>query len=84
MSAKFYPAKSSEGWPWYSELPDREFDADMRDWSISEKPWVMIMNDNEMAPKIIDLAVRVREVFSQNSQLRLLCEEEPINSIEPN
>lgn len=80
MAAEFYPGKSSQWWPWYSELPNHEFDVGLKDWSISEKPWVMIMN-GEMALEIIELAARVRNAFSRNSQL--LCEEDPFNSIEP-
>jgi hypothetical protein len=81
MAAEFYPGKSSQWWPWYSELPNHEFDIGMKNWSISEKPWVMIMN-GEMAPKIIELAVRVNKAFSRNSQLHLL-REDLLNAIEP-
>jgi hypothetical protein len=82
MTAEFYPGRSSQWWPWYLDSPNHEFDVGMKDWSISEKPWVMIMN-GEMAPKIVELAVRVNKAFSRNDQLHLLCEEELVNSIEP-
>lgn len=75
MTAEFYSGKSSKPspwWPWYSEF-DNEFDAEMKNWSISEKPWIMI-RDGEMASKIIDLAVRVRDVFIRDHKLNRLCE----------
>lgn len=58
MSDEFYSGKSSQWWPWYSMLPNNEFDIGLKDWSISEKPWCMIMN-GELVPKIIEIADRV-------------------------
>jgi len=76
MAAEFYPGKSSQWWPWYSELPNHEFDSGMKNWSVSDKPRVMLMN-GEMAPRIVELSVRVHKAFSQNSQIHLLNVEGP-------
>jgi len=73
MSSNFTSGKTSSGWPWYSER-DNEFDAEMRHWSTSEKPWIMIKNE-KMAPKITQLAVQVRDAFVKNGKIGLLYEE---------
>lgn len=71
MASQFHSEKSSKWWPWYSELPNHEFDAEMKNWSISEKPWIII-NNGEMVSKIVELAIQVRDVLSQSNQLHLL------------
>lgn len=48
--------------------------AELKNWSISEKPWIMI-NNGELAPKIVELAVKVRDVFRRDDRLCLLNEE---------
>ena len=49
-------------WPWYSDLPDDYFGAELKDWSVSEKPWLMIKN-GELAADMAKLALLVRNVF---------------------
>lgn len=71
LAAEFYPGKSNEWYPWYSEALNRAFDEDIKNWSTNEIPWVWI-NENKMASKIVNLAVRVRESFIRNNQLHLL------------
>lgn len=69
MSAKFGSGKFSEWWPWYVDLPDHEFSSAMKNWRVSEEPWVSIMasdQDENLAGKITDLALRVREVFKDH------------------
>jgi PD-(D/E)XK nuclease superfamily len=74
LNAEFYSGKSSSPWwPWYSECPNQDFDSDMKDWSISAKPWLMI-KEERLAPKIIEVAIRVHETFKQKGCLHLLCE----------
>jgi hypothetical protein len=80
MVSEFYSEKSSKWWPWYSELPNREFNAELKNWSISEKPWIMI-NNGELTSKIVELAVKVRDVFHHDNRLCLL-NEEVINAVQ--
>lgn len=72
MSSNFTSGKTCVGWPWYSRC-DNEFDAEMVQWSTSEKPWIMI-KDKEMACKITQLAVQVRDAFVKNGKIGLLYE----------
>jgi hypothetical protein len=75
LNTEFYSGKSSPPWwPWYSECPNADFDGEMRNWSISEKPWIMI-NNGELASKIVELAVKVRDAFLLDDRLCLLNEE---------
>ena len=74
MTTEFYSGKSTPWWPWYSECPNQDFDADMRDWSISAKAWLMI-KDGSLAAQIIELANRVYNAFELNNDLHLLCED---------
>jgi hypothetical protein len=80
MTTNFYMGKSTPSWPWYTECPNQEFDAAMRDWSISSKPWLMI-KDGKLASQIIELADRVHIAFKLNNGLHLLCETELNNTI---
>jgi hypothetical protein len=83
MSSSFGSAKGSDYWPWYSVLPDHEFAAAMENWQISEEPWISIMNKNQddnLAAKITNLALRVRELFKD--RLHLLHERNSSNYAE--
>lgn len=72
MSSSFGSTKGSDYWPWYSVLPDHEFAAAMENWQISEEPWIAIMDKNQnenLAAKITNLALRVQEVFKDHLYL---------------
>lgn len=68
MSKEFGGKKSSSHWPWYSDMPDDEFDIEMKNWWSSEKPWVLI-KEGHLAKNITDLALRTRDAFSENLNL---------------
>lgn len=68
MSANFHAAKSSNYWPWYSVIPDNEFSVSMKNWRVSEEPW-MLIKDGGLAKKITDLALRVREVLKEQHHI---------------
>lgn len=55
-------------WPWATIVPDREFDASYKNWGVSERPWIE-MNERKLAKKIVDIAKRVDDVFSECSYL---------------
>ncbi len=81
MSTHFGSTKSTANWPWYSYLPDHEFGIEMKNWWISPKPWVSIM-DGSLVEKITDIAVRVHKAFSDATpnQLHLLLEGDSVIS----
>lgn len=66
---------------WYSYLPDYELGVEMKNWWISPKPWVSIM-DGSLVEKITDIAVRVYKAFSDAApnQLHLLLEGDSVIS----
>lgn len=73
MNSEFYMMKIGQRFSWYSYCPNQFFESDLKDWSISAKPWLMIKEES-LAPKIIEVAIRVHETFKQKSCLHLLCE----------
>jgi hypothetical protein len=68
MLSKFCSRKSSPHWPWYSDLPDECFEANLKNWSNSYKPWAMIQS-GKMAEEIISLSIKVREVFQDKHEI---------------
>jgi PD-(D/E)XK nuclease superfamily len=62
MNTQFKNGLAYPWWPWYSDLPDDYFGAELKDWSVSEEPWLMIKN-GELAADIVKLALLVRNVF---------------------
>lgn len=71
MQNHFGYGKKSDWWPWYSELPDTQFDKEYRDWGISEKPWIEI-NNGKLVEKIVALADQVCKLFQDSKKVHLL------------
>lgn len=74
MNSEFDVMKIGSRFPWYAYCPNQCFDNEMKDWSISAKPWLMI-KDGSLASQIIELANRVYNAFEPNNNLHLLCED---------
>lgn len=68
MNEQFGDGASYPWWPWYSYLPDRYFGAELKDWGVSEEPWLMIKN-GQLATNISNLALAVRDIFVGQAHL---------------
>lgn len=71
MRTQFGDGKQSEWWPWYSYVPDAEFDEEYKNWASSEKPWIEML-DGVLADKIVALSERVHRVFEDGDCVHLL------------
>lgn len=68
MLENFESGKESEYFPWYSTLPEDSFDSRLKNWSSSELPWYMLIDngENSLAMKVVKFSCSVRDVFGGN------------------
>lgn len=74
MSDQFGSGGETEWWPWWSWIDSKEFNSAFRNWDTSATPWISIKKE-ELAGKITNLAIQVRDTFEKNNSLKLLCVE---------
>ena len=64
MQNKFGPGETSDYFPWWDTLQIAPgFESDIANWSVSERPWIMIMDESEnrLVKDISNLAISVRD-----------------------
>lgn len=71
MNDQFGFGRKTEGWPWWSWIDKKEFNNAYRNWDSNETPWISI-KEKRLSEKITDLAIRVRNAFNKNQNLKLL------------
>jgi len=71
MNSRFANGKQTDWWPWYSEIPDHNFDTSYMNWGSSVSPWIdMMQNDKgSLSEKIVALADKVYELFSDDEKM---------------
>lgn len=75
MNDQFGSGKSTDRWSWWNWIDEKEFSNGYRNWDLSATPWISIKK-KELAGKITNLAIQVRDAFEKNSSLKLLSVED--------